>query len=397
MVSCSVCTNIFLKNHTIWQDLVEKTLIHGVRRYKAKFFRCYKSFCGFHICKVCILAYRILLRSTFEYWNYFTDIIFSKCDNKVIMQIVKLAPELHRISHPYMGNLYSNAVMKKNEMLLNFILSLKQYSICDDLYHAVSIKYSSSDFFLNIALMHPRFNKIKEDKQLQETMIYLALMSRDAKKFKHVLHFYGNRTYTIRQNQLWINAFFYTCFGYVMKLWKIMFDYGINPCVRNDQRCYIMDIVVRYENCNKLRFLLSYNIPIHASVIYTELYKLYLYHSTLPSHNSFYITLCMSYLLLYSKFWPSIIKYFHNNSIVNSRMQLKSLEPIVDCFQYHKNVPLSLQTLTVIAIRKNLKIGPVEKILKSLKYPTKLKHKISLSEEFEIVRRVGLSMHDRTL
>ena len=78
-------------------------------------------------------------------------------------------------------------------------------------------------------------------------------------------------------------------------------------------------------------------------------------------------------------------------------MQLNSLEPIVDCFEYHKNVPLSLQTLTVIAIRKNLKIGPVEKILKSLIYPTTLKHKISLSEEFEIVSKAGLSMHDFTL
>ena len=44
-------------------------------------------------------------------------------------------------------------------------------------------------------------------------------------------------------------------------------------------------------------------------------------------------------------------------------------------------MPISLQKLSVIAIRKNLKIGPLKYTLKSLHYAAALKNKISLHTE----------------
>ena len=334
-----MCQYSSLANNVIWQDLVENTLIQELRsrsrrRRKTNFFTSFQTFCWFsdckcnesellsevRVCKVCILAYKILLRSTFGHWNYHPDIIQSKCDINIIIEIVKEAPQLHHIWHPYMGDLFSNAENTKNETLMKFILNLKNYNIWDDFYFAFATKYPTND--LNDYV------------------------------------------------PIW-------------RKWKILLDNGINPCLRNPENEYVMDIVVKFEFINKLKFLLSFNVPIYRSAIDIE-------RESFPSYK----TVCISYLLIYSDFWASIIKNFHRNlnKFHLTFNQKKSMQHILDFFHYYKNMPLSLQALSVIAIRKKLKIGSLQKTLKSLQYPVALKEKISMSEEFEIIRRVAISL-----
>ena len=389
MESCSVCTNESLKNNKIWQDLVEKTLVYGARRYKPKFFRRYESFCGRYVCKVCTLAYKVLLRSTFEFRNCFTNIKFKKCDSNIIMQIVKEAPQLHTISHHCMGNLFSNALTTKNKTLLNFILSLKEYNIFEDFFDAVSLRSIPDYFFLRIALNHPRFNKIMEDKDLQNYMMYSSINMRSKIRIKRVLLFYPRQTYKERGKPLWVDACMYgpmycLCGHEIFDIWKMFFYYDINPCLRTYTGTCVMDLVVRYQSYNRLIFLLYYNIPISRSVIFYELHRLYTFYS--QSCNAI---LCISYLLTYSDFWATIINYFHSKRNGLNKVKLKCMQPIIDFFDHHKNVPISLQKLSVIAIRKNLKIGPLKYTLKSLHYPAALKNKISLNTECAEIRKIG--------
>ena len=233
-----------------------------------------------------------------------------------------------------------------------------------------------------------------EDKLFQANMMCRALRSRNSRQIQGVLHFYGNRTfYTNVETKLWINVSYYTDHQ-AIKLWKIMFDYGMNPCLRNNDNFYVMDIIVKNQSIDQLKFLLYYNVPIHSSVIDINENERFTFYKDFGEYT-FQHRLCMSYLLMYSDFWARIIQYVDCN--LNGLNTHKSLQPIMNFFNHHKNVPLSLQTLTVIAIRKNLKIGPLEKTLKSVQYPAALKDKISLIQEYEYVHNVAILMHDLRL
>ena len=225
-------------------------------------------------------------------------------------------------------------------------------------------------------------------------MINKALCSKDIEKVRCILQFYGKGTYLKEGNSLWKNVLWSSCDmwsscdSHIIDIWKMLFDYGIYPCptINGDYygEYYIMDLVVAKGYYNKLKFLLSYNIPIIRSVIYWQLYIRCIEETQYRcvTYDSC-ITLYMSYLLIYSEHWSTIIKYFNKYLTKLHRVKLKSLAPIIDFFQLHKNKPLSLETLSIIAIRKALKIGSLEMNLNSFHYPNVLKDKISLIKECE--------------
>ena len=216
-------------------------------------------------------------------------------------------------------------------------------------------------------------------------MINKAISSNDIEKVRCILQFYGKSTYLKKRGRtLWTNVLWFSCDSHIIDIWKILFDYGIDPCRNINGDYYIMDVVVRHGYYNKLKFLLSYNIPIYRSVIYGELYRRCIYDSQSPCITYYSVsTLYMLYLLIYSEHWSTIIKYFNKYLTKLHRVKLKSLAPIIDFFQLHKNKPLSLETLSIIAIRKALKIGSLEMNLNSFHYPNVLKDKISLIKECE--------------
>ena len=322
--------------------------------YKRNAFTTYDSFCGLDVCQICILAYKVLLRSIFDHWGHYNDIDFEICDSSIIIQIVKEAPQLHSISHPDMADLFSNALKTKNENILHFLFNLEEYDIFPNFSDAVLSRSPLYELYWTIASQHPRFKNIKQNKDLQNVMMYSAIFSRKAKTIKHVLQFYPMKTFKETKMSLWVDAFMqYPCYSEITYLWKMFFYYDINPCLRNNENCYVVDMVVRYGDYDKLIFLLSYNIPIHRSVIFNELHKLFSYHSTLPQCDSSWLTLLCSYILIYSDFWATIMKYFHSNMNGFNRVKLKSLQPIMDFFEHHKCIPLSLQTFKCLCNKKN--------------------------------------------
>ena len=164
---CTICTNDFLKGNLIWQDVVTKISDYQLRKYGSTFFGSYDSVSGLKVCQVCILAYKVLLRSTFGHWGQYRDIDFEKCETSIIIDIVGKAPHLHHIFDADMGDLFSNALNTKNEKLLIFILSLEEYNICQNFFDAVSVRSPLGDFFVTIASAHPRYEKFLKDKDTQ--------------------------------------------------------------------------------------------------------------------------------------------------------------------------------------------------------------------------------------